>query len=587
MELTLELPDLDNYLESDEEIAIEMLNSLFYRITYNMGKTSLVFWLDKFSDHKQGNRMILALAESGVINTSIKHNYAEIEMSKEWLLFNHTQEELDELITANRLNKYLPLRSDQKKPLIANQAKLVSGIKANGLTRPGFAKAGHTEFKYDTAMMLKYKPEIIKFSIKAMAKMEAKLHRSLRIPAGYDYGSIIEKAIDVIIGNKDESYILGALTMDSRGRAIYETLKTVFNPLSNKMARALVVAPPEYVTVDGLNNAYLFIAELYHGFIPNPEDKIKAGRQCYKDRSFHNLDLDTEKGIDDLFENIWLERIYNDIDAVNARRMHKVTTPLEVDFSASNMTIIGLLLGYNEYVDNTKYMWKVNGLSKLHVKFAQTPYVFGSTASIKTLWTKNKLTYTSEQVDIMRYEQTKGRFAVANEFKDILVKHSNPTAITQFYIGDEKFTVECNKTKNVGDTTKSYVVLDSKSKKFNIIHHTHTHKVPDIKQFKRYTSSGIIHNRDSMLLDNVASKMDWILPIHDAGIVTWRGATDMRTYAVDEMNTMYNTREDTVFSYLKSINVDQAGMVKYAKLLGKIAKLNGNTTMNISPYLLK
>ena len=587
MELTLELPDLDNYLESDEEIAIEMLNSLFYRITYNMGKTSLVFWLDKFSDHKQGNRMILALAESGVINTSIKHNYAEIEMSKEWLLFNHTQEELDELITANRLNKYLPLRSDQKKPLIANQVKLVSGIKPNGLTRPGFAKAGHHEFKYDTQMMTKYKPEIIQFSIKAMTKMEAKLHRSLRIPEGYDYGSIIEQAIDIITAESNESYILGSLVLDSRGRAIYETLKTIFNPLSNKMARALVVTPPDIVTPDGLDNAYLCIAELRYGFTSNIIDKIQYGQQAYRTRSYHSLDLSTEKGIDDLFENIWLERLYNDIEAYEKDNTHKVTTPLEVDFSASNMTIIGLLLGCNQYVNHTSYMWKVDGLSKQHVKFAQTPYVFGSTAPIKTLWTKNHLTFTPEQIDIMRYEQTKGRFAIANEFKDILVKHSHPTAISQFNIGEERFTVECNKSKNVGDTTKSYIVLDSKTKKFNLINHTHTHKVPDVKQFKRYCSSGIIHNRDSRLLDNVCQKMEWILPIHDAGIVTWSGATTMRNYAVKEMHHLYDNRKETVYNYLKSINVDQAGMVRYAKLLSRIEEVNGDSNMNISPYLLK
>lgn len=587
MELHLELPSLSNYLESDEDVTIQLLHALFHRVTYNMPSTSLVYWLDKYSSHVQGNRMILELAQQGVITTKIDYNYAEISLSMEWLMSNHTKQELDELILANKLNKYLPLKISKKRSLVANKAKLQSGIKANGLTRPGFAKAGHHEFKYDTTMMIKYRSEIIQFSIKAMAKMEEKLSRSLRLPEGYDYGSLIEKAIDIIIAESDESYILGSLTLDSRGRAIYEALKTIFNPIANKMARALVVAPPERVLAPSVDNAYLFIAELYHGFVSDIPTKIQLGKDCYKERKLLDLDTTKEAGLDDLFENIWLERLYGELDSLHANRMHQVTTPLEVDFSSSNMAIIGLLLGYNKYVDSTKYMWDIKGLSKNHVKFAQTPYVFGSSASIKTLWSKNGLKFTAKQIDLMRYEQSKGRFAIANEFKDIIIKHSHPTPIMQLQVGTERFTVECNRHKNVGDSTKSYVVLNSAIRKFTIIQHTNTHKVPDLKQFRRYFVTGIIHNKDSYILDNICSKMKWILPIHDAGIVTWSGATDMRTHAVAEMVEANKTGRSTVYHYLKSINIDQAGMVKYAKLLAKINELNDGKAMIISPYLLK
>lgn len=585
MELNLELPCLDNYLESDEDVAIDLLNALFYRVTYNMPSTSLVYWLDKFSNHKQGNRMILALADAGVIKTTIDYNYAEIEMSKEWLLTNYTQQELDELILSNKLNKYLPLQTAKK--ITSNQAKLESGIKPNGITRPGFAKASTHKFKYDTEMMKVYRDEIVQFSIKAMVKMEEKLERSLRIPEGHDYGSIIEKAIDLIIANKDEEYILGQMIMDSRGRAIYEALKTIFNPISNKMARALVVAPKQRVLAKDIDNAYLFIAELYHGFNPDIPAKILQGKECYANRSLLDLDTTTEHGLDDLFENIWLERLYNELDSLNSNRLHQVTTPLEVDFSSSNMVIIGLLLGYNSYVDASHYMWQVEGLTKQHVKFAQTPYVFGSQASIKSLWTKNGLTFTAKQVDLMKYEQNQGKFTVANEFKDIIINHCNPTAVMQLHVGDEKFTVECNRHTNVGDTTKSYVVLDTSTNKFKLIQHTNTHKVPNLKQFRRYPVTGLIHNKDSQVLDNISNKMKWIIPIHDAGIVTWAGATEMREYAVEEMENTYASRQEIVYNYLKSINLDQSGMVKYAKLLAKIAVLNGDTAMNISPYLLK
>lgn len=585
--IEITLPEIRDYLDTDLDVTAEMLNGLFYRVTYDMGPTSQIFWLDKFSNHRQGNRMILRLVEEGIINTTVKHNYAEIELNQSWLVSEYTQDGLDALILENKLNKYLPINANQKKPLVANQVKSVSGIKATGLVRKGFAEAGHHTFKYDIDKLIKYKAEIVKFSVKSMEKMELKLHRSLRIPAGYDYGSIIEKAIDVIIANPEWEYILGELLLDSRGRAIYECLKKVFNPIANKMARALVVAPPETALMSSRNNAYLFIAELYHGFIADIPTKIAKGKECYKNKLYHTLDTTTEKGLDDLYENIWLERLYEELDALALNPAHQVTTPLEVDFSASNMTMIGLLLNHTDYVDDSKYMWQVEGLSKLQVKTAQTPYVFGSSAPIKSLWAKNSLEYSAEQIDIMRQEQTKGKFSIANEFKDIIIKHCNPTALMNFHIADEKFQVECNKTKNVGETTKSYVVLDSATKKFRVIEHTSTHKVPDLKQFVRYPVTGLIHNRDSWLLDFIFLGLKWGLPIHDAGIVTWSGATTMRQRAVTGMQTINETREATVYNYLKSINIDKAGLVKYAKLLSKIAKLNEGKTLRITPYLLK
>jgi len=587
MNLELELPEIVDYLDINNDTTVEMLTALFHRITYNLGATSLTYWLDKFTDHKQGNRMILQLSLRGVIVTTVKHNYAEIEMSKQWLLQNNTQEELDALILSNKLNKYLPIRANLNKPLVSDQVKLSSGIQATGLSRPSFAKAGHNIFTYDTAMMSLYRDEIVKFSIKAMEKMEAKLHRSLRLPEAHDYGSIIEQAIDLIIANSHHEYMLGSLVLDSRGRAIYQCLKTIFNPISNKMARALVKAPGELVTADSAKGAFLFIAEIYSGFNPNIPAKIEQGIDCYADRLYHEIDADTEEGLDSLFENIWLERLYADMEAFEANPYHLVTTPLEVDFSASNLTIIGLLLGHTDYVDDSRYMWDIDGLSKNHVKFAQTPYVFGSSASIKSLWAKNKLDFTATQVDIMRTAQLRGKFAIANEFKDIIINHCHPTAVMEFHIADEKFRVECNKTKNIGETTKSYIVLDSISNKFNLIQHTNTHKTPDLKQFRRYPVTGIIHNRDSWLLDFVFSALPWGLPIHDAGIVTWSGATTMRNKAVEGMTIIHSTRQETVYNYLKSINLDTAGLTKYAKLLGKVADLNKDKTMTISPYLLK
>ena len=614
--------DTDKISLENYQVAGRLLDSLWNRYCNDMGATSLPYWIDKFQPangedtNKQANRVIQRLASRGVVITSVKHNYAEIELNPEYLLQYYTQEELDQMIHDTKLERYLPCKWDAlPTKLHAWDTKLTTGIKNSGLARFGFAKAGiQHEFHYDTKMMKKYYKEIVAYSVKAMVKMEEQLHRSLRLPQGYDYQSLIEDAIDHIMANPKDAYVLGKLTNDSRGRAIYECLRTIFNPLANKMARALVVTPATEVSKEGLKNAYLFIAELVHGFEPNMAKKAIKGQVASYRRTLHNLkpfatrlpngyranhtkaeceaerkriQKQAEKDLDNVFENIWLERVYNDLEALRENPNHRVTTPLEVDFSSSNMVMIGLLLGHNEYINHRKYMWDVPGLSKLHVKFAQTPYVFGSSASIKSLWLKNKLSFNSEQLRIMKKEQTSGRFAIANELKDIIIKHCTPQPVMELVVQQEKFKVECNKTKQVGDTTKQYIVLDSESGKYKVIQHTTTHSVPDLDQFRRYFMTGLIHNLDSQILDTITLNMKWVLPIHDAGLVTWDGATHMRKLAVNEMTYTYENRKQTMINYLKSIGLTQEGWVKYAKLVEKVEAMSGGEYPEISEYLLK
>lgn len=610
--MKIEIPELTNYAETNNEVANQMVESLWNRYCNDQGSTSLPYWIDKFTSEKQANRMVLALAKAGIITTTVKTNWAEIELNENYLLSKANKEELNDLIRTTKLAKYMPQTAEMaiNNP-VATSTKLTSGIKESGLARFGFAEAGQKHsFKYDVNMMTKYKTEIIAYSVKSMKKMEKQLGKSLRLPANYDYQSLIEQTIDLIIANPDTTYILGKLTNDSRGRAIYECLRTIFNPLANKMARALVVTPATKVTKEGIRNAYLCIAELRHGFNSSIFRKVRCGRRCHEERSFHELNLTgelsndfiqthnesecilkkeelKEKAIDELHENIWLERLYNEFDQLAINPDHLVTTPLEVDFSSSNMVMIGLLLGHSDYIDHTSYMWQMDGLTKQHVKFAQTPYVFGSSASVKTLWTKNNLTFTDEQIRIMKKAQTTGKFAIANELKDIIINYCTPTATMNLCVQREEFTVECNKTKNVGDLTKQYVVYDSTTNKFKVIKHTNTHTVPDLQQFKRYFMTGLIHNLDSQVLDNIVLGMDWILPIHDAGIVTWEGATTMRNRAVREMQDVLDNRKETMVNYLTSIGLTNKGWIKYAKLLEKVEEANIGKKIELSPYLLK
>ena len=583
--MVLELPEIENYKDSDYEVAERMLTSLWRRFANNAGATSLPYWLDQFSSQNEGNRMILRLAEDKWITTSVRYNYADIQLNKAKLMEEYSQEELDEIIVDTKMEHYKPITSSPSLLAGATDVKLPSGIQKTGLVRMGFSRSGSHKFKYDTSMLMKYRKQITQVSVKAMIKLEEKLGYSLRIDGAYDYESIIRHVILEVMQNPDQEYNLGKLTLDSRGRAIYQALKTVFNPIANKMARALVVAPPATVdNEDILFDTYLFIAELVHGFEGDIEKKFQIGKQAYADRI---MATDNLEDVDDLFENIWLERMYADLDAWYADNTHQFTTPIEVDFSASNMTIIGLLLGHSDYIDHTRYMWEIDGLSKLHIKKAQTPYVFGSSAPITKLWKKANLTWTSDQVKLMKFHQTHGKFAIANEFKDIIINYCTPQEHMMLHVADEKFTVECNRYKHVGDTTKQYIVYNTESDKLSVIRHTTTHKVPDLSQFKRFFVTAIIHNLDSQGMNRIVKPLDWNISIHDAAIVTVVEARKTKDLAAEWMQEIYDNRRSILLNYFKSIGLTDEGYARFVKLEGKIKEFNKGKEMTITPWLLK
>ena len=578
--IKLELPEIKDYSESDYTVAQELLENLWYRLSNNLGATSLPFYMDKFSSHNEANKMIIRLANSGIIKTDIAYNYATIELNKEHILTYMSEEEFYEEVRANKLSKYKPLDKVANKS--HTRVALPSGIQATGLSRPGLAKAGTHKYQYDITMMKKYYKQVVQNSIKAMKKLEAKLEKSLFTEEGIDYEATIRATLDFIISNNNAEFCLGDLLLDSRGRAIHKCLTTIFNPISSKFARALIKHAPTKATYKQLDDAYLFIAELVDGFNGDIKDKLVKGNEYYANRV-----LPEPHKPEDFFEVIWCERLYAELDAWHLDSDYGFTVPVEVDFSSSNMVMIGLLLGHSPYVDHTQYMWEIEGLSKLHIKKAQTPYVFGSQAPITKLWKKAGLKWTADQVKLMKFHQAHGKFAIANMFKDIIVNHCQPEAIMNLLVDEESFRVECNRHKYVGDTTKQYVVYNSSTKSLEVISHTAVVKVPDLFRFKTYFVTGIIHNLDSQVMDYMCDRMEWVLPIHDAGIVTIAEARKFKHLAMDKMNDIYSKGPQIVHNYFKSINLDDAGWKKYAQLQHLVKEANKDKKMVITPWLLK
>jgi hypothetical protein len=65
----------------------------------------------------------------------------------------------------------------------------------------------------------------------------------------------------------------------------------------------------------GLKSVLLFIAELNSFKSGSITAKIKYGVKCYLSTTLHDLDYDNEDDRADAHENIWLERIYDSLDA--------------------------------------------------------------------------------------------------------------------------------------------------------------------------------------------------------------------------------------------------------------------------------
>ncbi len=164
------LPKINNLKKADIATANRMISALWNRFTLNQGATSLTYWMEQFSSEKSANKVIIALADEGVIETVIKHNYAELLLSKDYVEQTYSPASIARMIKNAKVRKYMPQFAEEAvtRPQF-DQTKLTSGVQETGLARFGFAEAGQKHsFKYDVEMMAKYKTEIINLRFKIL-----------------------------------------------------------------------------------------------------------------------------------------------------------------------------------------------------------------------------------------------------------------------------------------------------------------------------------------------------------------------------------------------------------------------------------
>lgn len=370
-----------------------------------------------------------------------------------------------------------------------------------------------------------------------------------------------------------------------------------------------------------VNAVMLFIAELTGSFVPGSgtvKTKIACGQQAYVSNNLHTVDLNDEEDRKELHENIWLERLYDELDhyfkipdCANKRMVralsvdtsisyreegYKWTVPLELDASASMLQYMGILLGDKRLMEMTNVIgdtledpWKLEGMSRAMLKTAATPQLYGSSQACHTLWQDGGMNYTAEDVALYQEEMKDGAFGVANLLKEFIINNSAPKATMKVKIWNEEFEISCNRFRNVGEKTKAYKIWDSIDKQYNIVLHTDTKRVPDLEQFKRYFMTLLIHNLDSQVADTVsgkiAEKYGWIIPIHDAFLISPSAAEDCRRWYAEELEKIYRDRKQILRDYFKSIGITSAALDQWATLRSKIVPLDGD--IEINPMALK
>jgi hypothetical protein len=151
-------------------------------------------------------------------------------------------------------------------------------------------------------------------------------------------------------------------------------------------------------------------------------------------------------------------------------------------------------------------------------------------------------------------------------------------------IGDEEFSISCNRYRNVGERTKAYKIWDSIDRRYNVVLRTETKQVPDLEQFRRFFVTLLIHNRDAAVMDKVVNRVvdkhQFVLPIHDAAVVSPAAAADTRQWYAEELESMHKNRKSILQGYFRSIGITAAAETEWERLQGKIHNLEGELVVN-------
>lgn len=567
-EQIMKLVNPDN--EDDKAILINEFWSNIWNNFLREKSVNTLIWFDKFNDKNLFNTLLMHLSKAGWITSNTDANYAWIDLNESKLLKWITKEEISAIRFQYKFQKY---RLQYTKSTIYDIVQINGKHKQTGLIRKGFMKAGNNIFRYDTKYLSKYINQVATNIMKGLEGSTKDI----------TYQEVIQELLEWYSVDGTE-YTLGNCYIDSRGRAIYQCSKKVFNPVSHKDARALLICPQWYLSITGFKAVYAAIAELngYRG--KNYTDKINNGISMYILREMPSLEeMDSTGEYENLHIRIWLERIYDNLDRYD-EKLGNWEVPIELDCTASLLQFYGVLLNNYTYMEGTNLIetkegfqdiWTLPYVSRKHVKKAMTPMLYGSSKHPKELWDANKLEYTKVQLNKMSKEIEKGIFAEANKFKNFIIENVEPKETITVNIRGEIFDIECNRFKWEETKQVDYWIYTSQqslvkkiSKSVNI--------VPDPEQFKRFFVTLLIHNLDSQVCNNICEVLDWCLPNHDAWTIHPNSSSLVRGIYTSFMFNIYDYRKKILKNYFNSIGITKEYEEKPSKVI-----------TNFSPYCLK
>lgn len=342
----LALPNYDQFITLfgfDASNVSRMFKAAWQAYLLNKGSINLTYWAEQFQTVLHFNNALKVLSDNNWLEThSIPaRNWAEALIPEDKLLSYVTPDELSHVRASKKFARYMPENLVSE---VFNLTKQNGRTRNTGLVRYGLKASASSVFMYDTDYLAKYQDTIILNTNKGMQKVRDFYPEMHSDEASYD---TVSTAIVEALTSNPSTYSMGNNYSDSRGRAIKEGLSKVANPIGYKDFRALLVIPEDkrdLATDAGATAIYLFIAEL-HGFKNGSAiDKELFGVECYLKCKLHDLDLTVEADRAELHENIWLERLYDELDAYTTNEVHYWSTPIELDASAlTNVTNIGAL----------------------------------------------------------------------------------------------------------------------------------------------------------------------------------------------------------------------------------------------------
>jgi hypothetical protein len=643
----LEMPniyDMEGVYGTEVYKQIKSMFSAMWYAYLTKGKdapVSLPYWAKRIKHPKAMNQALKLLSDSSWITVSTRpnNNWSEAYLNESKLLTYVSKQQLDHVRMYNKFNKYKLEFHNLDQDFGANKMKVNGKIYTVNHTCTGFAKTGKVPFQYDTKMLSKNFDTVLAEVNKGIENMIEEHPQIIEDHANYK--AISTEVLESLM-YENGTYNSGPRTSDPRHRNNAGYLNKIANPVGFKVMRGLLTIPIEHrnvCTPAGLINKYLFIAELVGFKSGSKQAKIQRGRLAYYTAELTNCEV----------ENTWLKRTYNDIsNAFNSKfeasryqralkiqeyktgsdwhqarvsamirdlsdleatiikeAYYKWQVPIEIDMSASVLGYLGLLLNHKPFLDRCNIThgdlsdaWGHKVVTNRNqLKAGAMRQCYGSQMSEIDMWNEMNIPYTPEEVKAFRLEMSEGEFAVGMAFKDFVINNAQMQPVMQLNVLGDKVTTYCNRFHNVGETTSIFDLFDTATNSIRRIHNTETKRVPDLKSFKRFGPTGLIHGLDGRVMNNtvdaVVDVYGWVLDVHDADILCCEAAdyardiyANGRTEEEPSLKHIHTHRNKILSDYFTSLNIPASKLSDWkANVVPLIEPLTEELIIN--PLVLK